>query len=65
MIAVDFPFYPANPAYIDPGTGSLIIQVAVGFLVGGLVGAKVFWKRIAGFFRGLFWRSIQRDRIEN
>ena len=51
--------------YIDPGTGSLIIQMAIGALVGGLVGAKVFWKRIAGFFRGIFCRSPQCDRTEN
>lgn len=37
--------------YIDPGTGSVIIQVAIGALVGGLVVAKVFWKRTVGFFR--------------
>lgn len=32
--------------YIDPGTGSLIIQVIVGFLIGGLVAVKMFWNNI-------------------
>ena len=65
MAVVHFPFYPTNPTYIDPGTGSLIIQVTIGFLVGGLVGAKVFWNRITGFFRGLFFMSSRRERTEN
>ena len=42
------------PAYIDPGTGSLIIQVLIGALVGGLVAAKIFWIKIKTFFKGLF-----------
>jgi len=40
--------------YLDPGTGSLIIQLAIGALVGGLVAAKVSWKRAAGYFKRLF-----------
>jgi len=42
------------PAYLDPGTGSLIIQVLIGALVGGLVVAKIFWARTKIFFTNLF-----------
>ncbi len=65
MTAVSFPFHAANPRYIDPGTGSLIIQVIIGFLVGGLVGAKVFWNRIKGFFRRLFSTRSPRERTKD
>jgi hypothetical protein len=65
MIAFHSQFYATNPAYIDPGTGSLIIQMAIGFLVGGLVGVKLFWNRITGFFRGLTPTSSRHDRTEN
>lgn len=35
-------------AYIDVGTGSLIIQFLVAGLFGSLFAAKVFWRRIIG-----------------
>jgi hypothetical protein len=54
-----------NPGYIDPGTGSLVIQMIIGFVVGGLVAAKIFWKRLIGFFKGLLTTSSRSDRTEN
>ena len=52
MIAVfDISLQPAN-AYLDPGTGSVIVQsiiasaVAAGFVIKG------FWAQITGFFTG-------------
>lgn len=41
-------------AYIDPGTGSIIIQVLIGALVGGLFAVKKYWKRINLFLKNLF-----------
>lgn len=38
-------------AYIDPGTGSFLLQVAVGFLFGGLYFLKLRWRKIVDFFR--------------
>ena len=42
---------PARPAqaYLDPGTGSLILQAVAGTLLGCLVAVKVFWRQIRGF----------------
>ncbi len=37
--------------YIDPGTGSYVFQIALAFLIGLAFSIKVFWKRIAAFFR--------------
>jgi hypothetical protein len=36
--------------YIDPGSGSLIIQVVVGGALAAGMGIKMFWRRIAAFF---------------
>ena len=36
-------------AYLDAGTGSYIIQIVIGFFVGGLYAIKVFWKKIILF----------------
>lgn len=49
------------PAYLDPGTGSLIIQVAIGALVGGLFAARVFWKRTAIFVKNIFTGGSKRE----
>jgi hypothetical protein len=36
-------------AYVDPGTGSMIIQVVIAAIVGGAAFIGAFWRRI---FRG-------------
>ena len=38
-------------AYLDPGTGSMILQVVAGGLLAGIGVTKVFWKRIISIFR--------------
>jgi hypothetical protein len=57
------PAYAATVSYLDPGTGSLIIQVAIGAFVGGLVGVKLFWKRITGSFARVFQKVSRSERI--
>ena len=44
-------------AYIDPGTGSLIIQILIASFVGGLFLIKVFWGKIKAFLNNLFSRA--------
>ena len=38
-------------AYIDPGTGSMLLQIIVGGVAAAAVGIKMFWGRLLGFFR--------------
>lgn len=40
--------------YIDPGTGSYVIQVLIAALVGASLGFKVYWKRIKTFLKKRF-----------
>lgn len=42
---------PAH-AYLDPGTGSYVLQVLLAALVAGLYGIKQYWYKIKGFFGG-------------
>ena len=37
-------------AYIDPGTGSYILQIVIAGLVGAAFTLKLFWRRIQIFF---------------
>ena len=55
----------AADAYLDPGTGSIILQVAIAGLVGGLVALKIFWNRIRTFFKSLFSRGARDEAAGN
>lgn len=33
-------------AYLDPGTGSYLLQLIIAFFIGGLFSLKLFWGRI-------------------
>ena len=38
-------------AYIDPGSGSLLIQAIAGGVAAGAVVAKLYWRRLRGALR--------------
>jgi hypothetical protein len=38
-------------AYLDPGSGSMMVQVILGGLAGLAVLIKMFWRRIIGRFK--------------
>jgi len=40
---------PAH-AYLDPGTGSMIIHLFIGAVASGLVGIGFYWAKIKKFF---------------
>ena len=44
-------------AYIDPGTGSYIVQVLIASVVGLAYGVKVYWVKIRSLLGRLFQRS--------
>ncbi len=39
-------------AYIDPGTGSLMLQALIGGVAGGLFMIKIYWRRLKEMFAG-------------
>ena len=45
---------PAAHAYIDPGTGALFVQAAIGVAATALVTIKYWWSKAMTIFRGLF-----------
>jgi len=48
-------------AYIDPGTGSLIIQATIAFIAGALFFAKSFWRKATNFFRHDFYKKKEPE----
>ncbi|HEY8381867.1 MAG TPA: hypothetical protein VIL09_06945 [Microvirga sp.] len=37
-------------AYLDPGTGSIIVQGIIGAIAGGLVIGKMYWYKLKNLF---------------
>lgn len=42
---------PPTYAYIDPGTGSFLVQAVIAGLLGILVSLKLYWARIKVIFK--------------
>ena len=53
------------PAYLDAGTGSIILQAVLGALVGAAVAVKLFWGQIKSFFGKLFSRSEHHEKPQD
>lgn len=49
-------------AYVDPGTGSYVLQIVIAGLVAGVFAIKTFWLQIVAFFGGLFGRRTRTRR---
>jgi len=58
------PLHQVIDAYIDPGTGSLVLQAVIGVLVGAFVAIGLFWNRIKLFVKNLFSRSKKNEGPE-
>ena len=44
---------PVMASYLDPGTGSMIIQMSLAVLFGSLFFIKTTWRRVKVYFSGL------------
>jgi hypothetical protein len=47
LVAMCRPAY----AYVDPGTGGLIVQLLLGGVAGAAVIAKLYWEKLTGLFK--------------
>ena len=58
-------FYLVSPqrayAYLDPGTGSYILQLAIALLLGGSFAIKIYWRKIKTYFANLFSKKQKDD----
>ncbi|MFY0644761.1 MAG: hypothetical protein JXR19_09880 [Bacteroidia bacterium] len=43
---------PSTFAYLDPGSGSYIVQMIIAGILGGFYALKLYWVRIMNFFKG-------------
>lgn len=57
VLIVVLVFTQSAQAYIDPGTGSFILQLLVGSLLASLLALKMFWAQVKGFLAYVFHRK--------
>ena len=49
-------------AYLDPGTGSYILQILAAGALGGLFAVKTFWRQIIDFLRRIFSKKNNKKQ---
>lgn len=58
LILLIFVFFTSNSnnafAYLDPGTGSIILQAIIGAIAAGLTFFTNFWLKVKNFFKKIF-----------
>ena len=58
LILLIFVFFISNSnsafAYLDPGTGSIILQAIIGAIAAGLTFFTNFWLKVKNFFKKIF-----------
>ncbi|MFV2045053.1 MAG: hypothetical protein ACC700_17680 [Anaerolineales bacterium] len=61
-LARSIPGILARPAsYLDPGSGSYLLQLLIAGALGAAFAVRLYWKRIKGFFSGRFGKSTDED----
>jgi hypothetical protein len=52
-------------AYIDPGTGSYLLQILIASLLGAAFALKIYWARIKNFLSGRKRRMDDQPGSDN
>ncbi len=58
-------YFPANGyAYVDPGAGSLFLQLLLGGIAGLFVILKLYWKKLTALFLKRKKLKRKKDAVE-
>lgn len=60
VLSVGTPTSDVVYAYLDPGTGSLLLQALIGGVAAGLFAFRQYWGRIKGSLGSRFTRQPRR-----
>ncbi len=52
LLLLSFCFLPSAFAYLDPGSGSYIVQMIIAGILGGFYALKLYWNRVVNFIKG-------------
>lgn len=53
-----------NMAYLDPGSGSFLIQILIALFLGSAFAIRTFWGRIKSFFARILGRELNEDEAD-
>lgn len=57
-------FKGVNMAYLDPGSGSFLLQLLIAAILGGLIAIRAYWGRLISFIRRIFSREEHKEENE-
>ena len=49
-------------AYLDPGTGSIILQAILGFIAAAAATISVYWDKFKSFISGIFKKDTKENK---
>ena len=63
LVTITLLFFLSNDAYayLDPGSGSIILQAILGFIAAALATASYYWNKLKIFFSKLFKREKKSE----
>lgn len=66
LILLALLFLPArnSHAYLDPGSGSYMLQLIIAGIAGFLFSIKMFWRHIKNFFISFFYKAKLNKSVE-
>tara|TARA_B100001250_G_C19316608_1_gene578628 strand:+ start:207 stop:416 length:210 start_codon:yes stop_codon:yes gene_type:complete len=62
ILILYFSLFGKSFAYIDPGTGSIILQAIIGFFAAGIATLYVYWNKFKLFICKLFKREKKSEK---
>lgn len=66
MLLVHYPPFFAVLLYLDPGSGSFLIQLLLAVILGAGVAIRIYWNKIKGLFIKKYEQSgLVTDREKN
>ena len=61
ILALYFSVFHSNIsyAYLDPGTGSIILQTIMALFAAGVATISIWWQKVKNFFDKIFKKKIR------
>ena len=56
-------YLPQAYAYLDPVTGSMLIQGLIGAIVGAAVAIKLYWSRLKTWYARITGKPVSGDEV--
>tara|TARA_B100001093_G_scaffold380998_1_gene366495 strand:- start:380 stop:601 length:222 start_codon:yes stop_codon:yes gene_type:complete len=52
-------------AYLDPGTGSIILQAILGFIAAAVASISIYWIKFKMFIKKIFNKKKDQNNLKN